>query len=127
MKQLTADTNQFQLTLIFVCSFRLKSLYFFFCLLIIICVDSYLVLSGSSSNSINKLHPRMPHGSFSDITNISSAILCNRSDGNNTSVHDKCLCLATLSSFWRRSVNACNASSCGDVLRIGIGGSDSIC
>lgn len=122
MEQLTADTNQFQLTLIFV----VCSLYFFFYFLALCVYCTYLVLSGSSSNSINKLHPRMPHGSFSDITNISSAILCNKSDGNNTSVQAKCLCLANLSSFCRRKVNACSASSCGNALTIGIGGSDSI-
>lgn len=86
---------------------------------------TYLVLSGSSSNSINKLQPRIPHGSFSDITNISEATLCNKSDGNNTSVHAKCLLLAALSSFCKRNVNACSASSWGDVLNIGMGGSDS--
>lgn len=85
--------------------------------------ETYRVLPGSSSNSIKMVQPLIPHGSFSDIINISVTTLLNKSAGNNTSVHAKCLILASLSSICKRAVSTCNASSCDDVLKIVIGGS----
>lgn len=78
---------------------------------------NYLELPGSSSNSINKLHPLIPQGSRSDNLIISADTRCKRSAGNRTSVHAKCLLFANLSSFCKRIVKACKASSCdGDVI-----------
>lgn len=68
--------------------------------------QTYLVLLGSSSNSINKLQPLIPQGSFSDINTISLATRCSRSAGSKTSVHDKCLLLAARNSLCRRADNA---------------------
>lgn len=78
--------------------------------------QTYLVLLGSSSNSIYTVHPLIPHGSFSDITIISEATRSSKSNGNSTSVHAKCLLLAVRNSPCKRIVSACNVASSSTLL-----------
>lgn len=75
-----------------------------------------LLLSGSSSNSMYTVQPRIPHGSFSDSSNIWAAIRGNRSAGSNTSVQIKCRRLAVRSSVSSRAASAWMASSWGDAV-----------
>lgn len=74
-------------------------------------INNYLVLLGSSSNSINTAQPLIPQGSFSDNLIISDATLRRRSAGSRTSVHAKCLLLANRNSFCKRIDKLCKTSS----------------